>query len=197
MVIFQGVLGGLRVVLVKLDLAIVHGCVAQAFFCLAALVALVTSRWWDEAPDLSQVEGARRPGRWLVRLAVVAVAVVYCQLIVGAVMRHYQAGLAIPDFPLAYGKRAAADERPPVAARCATGPTGRRSVRSLSTTVDEPLPPLPAGRFTLRQVWLAFAHRVGAVLVSLTLLVLVYKVLRLNRGRPACSARHCCWSGCC
>ena len=37
-------LGGLRVVLVKLDLAIVHACVAQAFFCLAALVAVVTSR---------------------------------------------------------------------------------------------------------------------------------------------------------
>ena len=31
-VILQGVLGGLRVVLVKLDLAIVHACVAQAFF---------------------------------------------------------------------------------------------------------------------------------------------------------------------
>ncbi len=40
-VIFQGVLGGLRVVLVKLDLAIVHACVAQAFFCLAALVAVL------------------------------------------------------------------------------------------------------------------------------------------------------------
>src|SRR5438876_8940711 len=38
-VIFQGVLGGLRVVLVKLDLAILHACVAQAFFCLAALAA--------------------------------------------------------------------------------------------------------------------------------------------------------------
>ena len=48
-VIFQGVLGGLRVVLVKLDLAIVHACVAQAFFCLATLVAVVTSRWWIES----------------------------------------------------------------------------------------------------------------------------------------------------
>src|SRR6476620_9462182 len=45
-VIFQGVLGGLRVVLVKLDLAIVHACFAQAFFCLAAMTAVVTSRWW-------------------------------------------------------------------------------------------------------------------------------------------------------
>src|SRR6266480_2358267 len=52
-VIFQGVLGGLRVVLVKIDLAIVHACVAQAFFCLAALVAVVTSRWWMEEKDLS------------------------------------------------------------------------------------------------------------------------------------------------
>src|SRR5205814_3477066 len=45
-VIFQGVLGGLRVVLVKLDLAIVHACFAQAFFCLAALMCIVTSKWW-------------------------------------------------------------------------------------------------------------------------------------------------------
>src|SRR2546423_8703782 len=49
-VIFQGILGGLRVVLVKLDLAIVHACIAQAFFCLASLVAVVTSRWWTQAP---------------------------------------------------------------------------------------------------------------------------------------------------
>src|SRR5262245_60419053 len=42
-VIVQGVLGGLRVVLVKLDLAIVHACLAQTFFCLATLAALVTS----------------------------------------------------------------------------------------------------------------------------------------------------------
>src|SRR3954454_24938199 len=55
-VIFQGVLGGLRVVLVKLDLAIVHACVAQAFFCLATLAAIVTSRWWKTAPDFSTSE---------------------------------------------------------------------------------------------------------------------------------------------
>src|SRR3954471_24511934 len=48
-VILQGVLGGLRVVLVKLDLAIVHACVAQAFFCFAAFVALATSQWWEQS----------------------------------------------------------------------------------------------------------------------------------------------------
>src|SRR4051795_3878001 len=46
-VIFQGVLGGLRVVLVKLNLAIVHACVAQAFFCLTAFTCVVTSKWWS------------------------------------------------------------------------------------------------------------------------------------------------------
>src|SRR4051812_13937049 len=70
-VIFQGVLGGLRVVLVKLDLAIVHGCVAQAFFCLTALTALVTSRWWTDAPDLSAAKDALA-GRRVMQLAFVA-----------------------------------------------------------------------------------------------------------------------------
>ena len=52
-VILQGVLGGLRVVLVKLNLAIVHACIAQAFLGLAALIAVVTSRWWIEGKVLS------------------------------------------------------------------------------------------------------------------------------------------------
>src|SRR5213080_4043730 len=38
-----------RVVFVQLNLAIVHACVAQAFFCLAALFAVVTSKWWQNA----------------------------------------------------------------------------------------------------------------------------------------------------
>ena len=46
MVIVQGVLGGLRVVLVADWIGIVHGCVAQAFLALVSLIALVTSRWW-------------------------------------------------------------------------------------------------------------------------------------------------------
>src|SRR5215207_7550588 len=98
-VIFQGVLGGLRVVMVELDLAIVHACFAQAFFCLAALTALVTSRWWCEAPDRAPCEDVAATRR-LMKVAAVAAGLIYLQLIVGAVMRHYEAGLAIPDFPL-------------------------------------------------------------------------------------------------
>src|SRR5688572_9427691 len=102
-VIFQGVLGGLRVVLVQIDLAVVHACFAQAFFCLAAAACVVTSRWWIAAPDLSQSE-AFLSGRRLIVACVFALVAIYAQLIVGAMMRHYQAGLAVPDFPLAYGQ---------------------------------------------------------------------------------------------
>src|SRR5687767_10656795 len=42
-VVVQGILGGLRVVLLKETLAIVHGCLAQAFFALAVTAAVLTS----------------------------------------------------------------------------------------------------------------------------------------------------------
>ena len=35
--------------------------------------------------------------------AIAATAVIYLQLLLGALMRHLDAGLAIPDFPLAFG----------------------------------------------------------------------------------------------
>ncbi|HUK63979.1 MAG TPA: COX15/CtaA family protein, partial [Dongiaceae bacterium] len=37
-------------------------------------------------------------------LAIVTTAAVFCQLVLGALMRHMGAGLAIPDFPLAFGR---------------------------------------------------------------------------------------------
>ncbi len=164
-VIFQGVLGGLRVVLVKLDLAVVHACFAQAFFCLAALTAVVTSRWWSLAPDLSETEDAGR-GRRLVALAAAAVAVVYLQLIVGALMRHYDAGLAIPDLPLAYG-----EALPPGDAAGLAEANALRDADSLLRHV------------TLAQVWLHFGHRVGAVLVTAALVAVAACVFRLRRAR--------------
>jgi cytochrome c oxidase assembly protein subunit 15 len=164
-VIFQGVLGGLRVIWIDLDLAVVHGCFAQAFFCLTALMAVVTSRWWTEAPDLSDEPDAGRGGR-VVRWAAVAVVVIFGQLVVGAIMRHYRAGLAIPDFPLNYGK-----VLPPAS----------------WATLDKVQPPVWEGdkrtSFTLAQVWLQFGHRLGAIVVSVAILNLLVRVARLRAGR--------------
>jgi cytochrome c oxidase assembly protein subunit 15 len=164
-VILQGVIGGLRVVLLKLNLAIVHACVAQAFFCLATLTAIVTSQWWHNAPNLSHTPSANAHRR-LIALAVACVVAVYIQLIVGATMRHYEAGLAIPDVPLAYGKL--------------LPPTTETELASINhyriwTLNLEPV--------TLNQIWLHYGHRVGAVLVTLTILAVVTTILLQHRDR--------------
>jgi cytochrome c oxidase assembly protein subunit 15 len=91
-VVFQGVLGGLRVTHLSTVLAIVHGCVAQAFLCLLITLAVLLAPT-RSVTGLPQNAGVIRSTAWCM------VAVVYCQLIVGAVMRHLHAGLAMPTFP--------------------------------------------------------------------------------------------------
>src|SRR6185295_10787304 len=57
-VIAQGVLGGLRVVLLQGTLAIVHGCLAQAFFGLLVAIAMLSAR--TSAPSLRGVPPSTR-----------------------------------------------------------------------------------------------------------------------------------------
>lgn len=95
-VIIQGLLGGLRVVLVSLDFAIIHGCVGQLFFCLLVALACVTSRGWQQAP-------AGRHWETGTKVAVVLTAAVVLQLVLGALVRHHEAWSAIPTFPLVDG----------------------------------------------------------------------------------------------
>jgi len=175
MVIFQGVLGGLRVVLVKLDLAIVHACVAQAFFCLATLVCIVTSRWWMETPDYSGVSPLPSPR--LVPLAITCVVIVYSQLIVGAVMRHNQAGLAIPDLPLAYGKLL-----PPTTTDQLLA-ANHQLIHMIDSSPNPHDRDLPRS-VTMFQVWIQFAHRIGALLVSGAILALAIEVFRKRQFYP-------------
>ncbi len=97
-VVAQGVLGGLTVIyLLPTPVSVAHACLAQTFFCLVIALAYSTSREWlaSTAPaiDASGVRAA----------ALAATVFVYVQLVIGAVMRHVGAGLAIPDFPLSFG----------------------------------------------------------------------------------------------
>src|SRR5205823_4439884 len=97
-VVLQGVLGGITV-LYKLPLAVsvTHACLAQTFFCLTVTLALVTSPAWL----------APRPRRSPAALGVLAgltTGAVFGQVVLGALVRHMHAGLAIPDFPLAFGR---------------------------------------------------------------------------------------------
>ncbi len=100
-VVVQAVLGGLTVLLkLPVPLAVAHAGTAEILFCLTATVALVTSRSW-----LSPAPAAPDMGRPRLRtLSVVTVAAVYAQILLGALVRHTGAGLAIPDFPLSFGR---------------------------------------------------------------------------------------------
>ena len=79
-VLVQGVLGGLRVVLQQNALAIFHGSLAQAFFALLAAVALLTAP--RGRVGVAQVEPR------LKALTVVAAALVYVQIVFGALLTH-------------------------------------------------------------------------------------------------------------
>jgi heme a synthase len=84
LVIIQGVLGGMRVILLEHSLAIVHASLAQAFFALAVSLALFTSaEWREEVTDRPLADSNR-----LRRLAAVTTGLIYLQVFFGAVLRH-------------------------------------------------------------------------------------------------------------
>jgi cytochrome c oxidase assembly protein subunit 15 len=180
-VIGQGILGGQRVALVSLTLAIVHACFAQVFFCLAAFTTVATSRFWarGDRPTLGPPD--RRGFSGLARWAAVGAAVVLGQLIVGATMRHYDAGLAIPDLPLHYGKLLP----PTTAAELDAANLWRAAANE---------PGLHPTRVTMTEIWLHFAHRCGAVLVSAVLATAIVKALRRRQAWAATRTPALCLS---
>jgi heme a synthase len=142
-VVAQGILGGLTVLyLLPTPISVAHGCLAQIFFCLTVTIAVVTSPRWRETPPASLAAAFRRT--LVARFAAVTSAAVFLQLVVGAVMRHTKAGLAIPDFPLSLGR------------------------------IVPPLDSFP--------VVIAFAHRVGALLVAAAVTLSAVRAFR--SGRP-------------
>jgi cytochrome c oxidase assembly protein subunit 15 len=97
-VIAQGILGGLTVLYLLPDaISIGHAGLAQIFFCLMVAISVFSSKYWvsgEPAIDDSRLR----------RLSLATVAVLYVQILLGATMRHTGSGLAIPDFPLAFGR---------------------------------------------------------------------------------------------
>jgi len=84
LVVIQGVLGGLRVVLLEHVLAIVHAATAQFFFAVTICLAILTSDGWRAvAADRPLNDGGR-----LRRLGAVTTGLIYLQIVFGAVLRH-------------------------------------------------------------------------------------------------------------
>jgi cytochrome c oxidase assembly protein subunit 15 len=102
LVVTQAVLGGLRVLLDRYQVAAVdtsvgrifamlHACLAQAYACTLIAIAVSCSRGW--------ISVALPVGSRIRRIGIVCCALLFIQLAIAAVMRHSFAGLAIPTFP--------------------------------------------------------------------------------------------------
>ena len=100
-VVAQGLLGGITVIyLLPKPISISHAGLAQFFFALVVSLGVFTSAGWRDGYGRAEPLGDPVLGR----LALAVPALVYCQILLGATMRHNDAGLAIPDFPLAFGR---------------------------------------------------------------------------------------------
>ena len=98
-VVAQGLLGGLTVkLLLPPPVSISHALLAQSFLCLVVWLAYATSREWLRPPAAPAVGGARERGALVACLW--AAGAVFVQLVLGALMRHTESGLAVTFFPV-------------------------------------------------------------------------------------------------
>ncbi len=101
-VIAPGILGGLTVIyFLPPAISSAHAGLAQIVFCLTLTIAVVTSKHWKD--DLIKLPEPM-DSLSLRRLSAITVGAIFLQLMMGAAMRHLNAGLAIPTFPLANGR---------------------------------------------------------------------------------------------
>lgn len=144
-VIIQGVLGGLRVTLLKDEIGIFHACLAQAFFGMLVVITLATSQLWERLAGSAE-RGVRV--KTLARVAIATTLAIYLQLGLGATMRHQHRDLSILDFPLAYG-RLIPDTSPAKLAQI----NAWRDARALSDVAAS-------------HIWLQLTHRFVAVIIA-------------------------------
>jgi len=102
-VVVQGLLGGLTVLLRLPDLvSIGHAVLAELVFAMTVAIAVACSAGWRRARSEDRAVDDAIPSTSI--LASATAGIVLIQIVLGAAVRHTGAGLAIPDFPLAYGQ---------------------------------------------------------------------------------------------
>jgi cytochrome c oxidase assembly protein subunit 15 len=100
-VVAQGTLGGITVLFqLPTPVSVAHAGLAQIFFCLIVSIAVFTSKEWSQSTV--RREDRRNPS--LRKMTALVTGAVYGQILLGAWMRHTKSGLAIPDFPLSFGR---------------------------------------------------------------------------------------------
>src|SRR5262249_21738325 len=170
-----------------------HAGLAEVFFCLTVAIALFTSPSWKTAA---------RDDATLRGVATLTTAIVFAQILIGATMRHTGAGLAIPDFPLMFGRLIPPRWDPKIAIHFAhragavvaslailataghiwVHHRGRRELtRPAAVIVTLVAMQLTLGALTVltrRNVWINSLHVVGGALVLATSLVITLRSWR-------------------
>ena len=148
-VILQGILGGLRVTLLKDEIGVFHACLAQAFLGLLVFIGVARSNLWRSPPEFDPA------WRRFATFAVATTLLIYGQMALGATMRHEHKDLSILDFPTANHSW-----WPDTSATALEQINQWRDARGLSDV-------------TAFQIWLQMAHRFGALLVTIFVLLTV------------------------
>lgn len=143
LVVLQGILGGLRVTMMRDQIGVFHACVAQAFLGLLVFIALVRTNLWK---GLTNAPVDLAPLRAIV---LATTAAIYLQLALGATMRHQHRDLSILDFPTANGAWL-----PDTSDATLAKINDWRDRRGLSDV-------------NAFQIWLQMAHRFMAVLIAI------------------------------
>lgn len=166
-VVLQGLLGGLTVLfLLPVPISVGHATLAQTFFVLTASIALVTSPRWKNAGLLPDT----RQGLSVFRLCLATTAAIYIQLILGALMRHTQSGLAVPDFPLAYGQLL-----PSLSPDALARYNAQLISSDLRLAADGPI--------TAAQILIHMSHRLWALVVATLIVWTSVRLVRLRGGQ--------------
>jgi heme a synthase len=163
-VMLQGILGGLRVTMIKDEIGIFHACIAQAFLALIVVIAIVTTRFWRL---LTPVDVDLVKLRAIKTLAIATTVAIYIQLALGATMRHQHRDLAILDFPTANGAWI-----PDTSAAALAKINSWRDMHALSDV-------------SAFQIWLQMVHRFIALLIAIGVIAFAVRAGRLRKSSSA------------
>lgn len=159
-VVVQGILGGMTVkYLLPTPVSVSHAGLAEIFFGLTICLAVFSSRRWRQSPK-ARCEDRGLPLR---TLCLMMAGVIYIQILLGALVRHTESGLAIPDFPLAYGQ--------------VIPPMDAESIEQINHDRRWDLErewPL----VTANQILIHFVHRLGALVVTAFIAFTAWKIFK-------------------
>lgn len=160
LVIIQGLLGGLTVMFfLPTAISMIHGITAQTFLLIIILIA------YSLSIEFSNRNRTPDSHRAIVMSLLIAV---YTQLILGAWMRHTESGLAIYDFPSMAGQWL---------------PILNEKVL---TTINDWRFDMDYPDVSLKQVYIHFLHRLGAVGICVLTIIMGY---RLHKNRDVYSKK--------